>query len=120
MNLLMEFVWKEAKTCWKEILIGEFRKTCQLLKDALISLISEKGFKEVTIQEILDRANVGRSTFYLHFSNKDELLHSCFEDFNNRLDQHYSEITARQEIDDTCFITAFFHLLREIMFLSSR
>ena len=91
------------------------QKTCQLLKDALIALISEKAYKEVTIQEILDRANVGRSTFYLHYDNKDELLHSCFEEFNNRLNQYNAELlrTAHQETDNIFYINAFFHFVEK-------
>lgn len=64
------------------------QKTHKLLKESLISLILEKGFEAITIQELLDRSNVGRSTFYLHFDNKYELLHSCFEDFVSLLEQH--------------------------------
>jgi AcrR family transcriptional regulator len=55
------------------------QKTRKLLQDALVDLVSEKGFESVTVQEVLDKANVGRSTFYTHFQDKEELLHSCFE-----------------------------------------
>jgi AcrR family transcriptional regulator len=64
------------------VLDRRVQKTRKLLQDALIDLISEKGLEAVTIQEILDRANVGRSTFYTHFQDKYELLHSSFEEFN--------------------------------------
>jgi AcrR family transcriptional regulator len=57
------------------------KKTLQLLQNALIELIPEKGYDAVTIQEILDRADVGRSTFYAHFENKDEV----FEQRNRQL-----------------------------------
>ena len=50
------------------------RKTRKLLSDALRSLLLEKGYESVTIQEILDRADVGRSTFYTHFESKEHLL----------------------------------------------
>ena len=49
-------------------------RTCLLLHKALMSLILEKRYVSITVQEILDRADVGRSTFYTHFSDKDELL----------------------------------------------
>jgi AcrR family transcriptional regulator len=52
------------------------QKTLQLLQNALMELMGEKGYDPITIQEILDRANVGRSTFYAHFENKDQLLQS--------------------------------------------
>ena len=50
------------------------QKTLNLLREALGSLIREKPYDEIVVQEILDRANVGRSTFYMHFRDKDELL----------------------------------------------
>jgi AcrR family transcriptional regulator len=66
------------------------QKTRKLLKDALVDLVSEKGFESVTIQEILDKANVGRSTFYTHFQDKEELLHSCFEGLGKLFEDHGS------------------------------
>jgi hypothetical protein len=50
------------------------QKTKKYLADALKQLILEKGYDAVTIQDIIDRANVGRSTFYMHYENKDQLL----------------------------------------------
>ncbi len=54
-------------------------RTQALLQDALLTLIEEKGYARVTVQDILDRANLGRSTFYLHYRDKDDLLVSTFE-----------------------------------------
>jgi AcrR family transcriptional regulator len=45
----------------------------------LIALIRERGYDAVTIQDIVDRANVGRTTFYLHYASKDELFLGCHE-----------------------------------------
>lgn len=50
------------------------QKTRKALHEALILLMFEKRYDAILIQEILDRANVGRSTFYTHFGDKDELL----------------------------------------------
>ena len=55
------------------------QRTRELLQKALIELISERGYDAVTIQDIVDRANVGRTTFYLHYNGKDELFMSCHE-----------------------------------------
>jgi AcrR family transcriptional regulator len=52
------------------------QRTRKLLLDSLIALILEKSYDEVTVQEIIDRANVGRSTFYAHFESKEQLLFS--------------------------------------------
>lgn len=50
------------------------RRTRSLLHQALTSLVREKDYDAISVRDILERANVGRSTFYLHFANKDELL----------------------------------------------
>jgi AcrR family transcriptional regulator len=52
------------------------RRTRELLHKALISLTLEKSYDSITVQEVLDRADVGRSTFYTHFESLDELLAS--------------------------------------------
>jgi AcrR family transcriptional regulator len=56
------------------------QKTQSLLREALVSLIRERRYDSIVIKEILNRANVGRSTFYTHFRNKDELLVSGIRD----------------------------------------
>lgn len=53
------------------------QKTRKVLHEALGSLILEKPYDKIAVKEILDRANVGRSTFYTHFRDKDELLASA-------------------------------------------
>ena len=50
------------------------QKTKKYLAAALVELILEKGYDTITIQEIIDRANVGRSTFYSHYESKEQLL----------------------------------------------
>src|SRR5262245_2405464 len=55
------------------------QKTEGLLRGALAMLVREKPYEDIVIKEILDRANVGRSTFYTHFSDKDDLLLSCIQ-----------------------------------------
>src|SRR5262245_36191983 len=52
------------------------QKTKKSLRDALIGLAREKPYDSIGVKEVLDRANVGRSTFYAHFSGKDDLLES--------------------------------------------
>ncbi len=52
----------------------------QLLRAALISLIPEKGFGAISVQDIADRATLNRATFYLHYQDKTELLMDAFEE----------------------------------------
>ncbi|MGA8909594.1 MAG: TetR/AcrR family transcriptional regulator, partial [Acidobacteriaceae bacterium] len=52
------------------------RRTCQRLGSALVELIREKPIEAIRVQEVLDRARVGRSTFYVHYRDKNDLLFS--------------------------------------------
>jgi AcrR family transcriptional regulator len=60
-------------------------RTQQLIQRAFRSLLEEKGFEALTVQQIIDRANVGRATFYAHYENKDELFASGFEELRASL-----------------------------------
>lgn len=62
------------------------RRTQKSLHEALIALLQEKNYDELTVQEILDRGNVGRSTFYTHFDDKDQLLLHGIEELHVMLD----------------------------------
>lgn len=64
------------------------QRTRHLLQDAFVELILEKGYATVTIQDILDRANVGRSTFYVHYRDKEDLLSSLFESLHGAFEEH--------------------------------
>jgi AcrR family transcriptional regulator len=55
-------------------------RTRAALRDALMALIVERGFEAITVQDIVDRADVNRATFYLHFKDKDELLYQSMEE----------------------------------------
>lgn len=56
------------------------QRTKSSLHDALIGLAREKPYPSIAVKEILDRANVGRSTFYTHYRDKDDLLDSNIHD----------------------------------------
>ena len=64
------------------------QKTRKLLQDALIELVAQKSYESVSIREILETANVGRSTFYSHFQDKDQLLHSILDRLDELFGQH--------------------------------
>jgi AcrR family transcriptional regulator len=64
-------------------------RTKDALHGAMISLVLEKGYEAVTIKDIVDRANVGRSTFYAHYTSKEDLLTAEMADLRRLL-------TARQ------------------------
>lgn len=56
------------------------RRTRSRLGNALVALIQEKPVDKVTVREVLNRASVGRSTFYLHYRDMDDLFLSVLED----------------------------------------
>lgn len=49
-------------------------RTKQVIRDALVTLIEEKGFDSLTVKDITQRANINRGTFYLHYRDKFDLL----------------------------------------------
>jgi AcrR family transcriptional regulator len=51
-----------------------------MIRDALVSLIAEKGFDAITVQEITERADVNRSTFYFHYTDKYDLLNQSMDE----------------------------------------
>jgi AcrR family transcriptional regulator len=57
------------------------RRTRDRLGDALVELIQEQPFDSITVQHVLDRAGVGRSTFYTHYRDKDDLFMSDVDEF---------------------------------------
>lgn len=67
------------------------RRTRQLLRKALWELIPEMGYEAITIQDIADRATLNRTTFYLHYRDKADLLYQGIEDV-------FSEFTSRDPI----------------------
>jgi AcrR family transcriptional regulator len=70
------------------------RRTRALLQNALTSLMIEKGYESITVQEIIERADVGRATFYAHFADKRTLLTSRIEDLRARLLEEQREALA--------------------------
>ncbi|MFN8448305.1 MAG: helix-turn-helix domain-containing protein [Anaerolineae bacterium] len=49
-------------------------RTRRMLRDALMALIAERGFDSISVQDITERADLRRATFYLHYKSKEELL----------------------------------------------
>jgi AcrR family transcriptional regulator len=70
------------------------RRTRRLLREALLALILEKGYDRVTVQDVLDRADVGRATFYEHFRDKDDLLVSGGAELRELVRRHLAEAAA--------------------------
>ncbi|MDQ7024106.1 MAG: TetR/AcrR family transcriptional regulator [Anaerolineae bacterium] len=76
------------------------RRTRKRLRNALIELILEQGYESITIQEITDRADLSRATFYLHYQNgKDELLGVSLEAMFDELVESVQDLVYQQNLD---------------------
>lgn len=60
-------------------------RTRKALHTALMSLVQRKGYEEITVQDIIDEADVGRSTFYAHYTGKEDLLRKGFVQLREEL-----------------------------------
>ncbi|MGH6897167.1 MAG: TetR/AcrR family transcriptional regulator [Geminicoccaceae bacterium] len=69
----------------KKAIDRRIARTRAMLQHALISLILEKSYEAITIKDICDAANVGRSTFYAHYTSKDDLKRSGLENLRRVL-----------------------------------
>jgi AcrR family transcriptional regulator len=63
------------------------RKTRRLLHEALVTLILERGWDAVSVRDVCEKADVGRSTFYVHFADKENLLLSGFDELHLAMEQ---------------------------------
>lgn len=63
-------------------------RTVQALRSSLFELVQEKHYDSITVQDIIDRANVGRSTFYTHFRDKEDLFVGDWKNFLSTIAEH--------------------------------
>jgi AcrR family transcriptional regulator len=77
------------------------QRTRKLLQQAAIELILEKGYDAVTIQDITDHADLGRGTFYLYFTDKEDIVwqtvRGILDEFDRELNQRYPQRTPLTE-----------------------
>ncbi len=74
------------------------QRTRQLVNSAMMELLSEKGYEAITVQDILDRAGIGRSTFYSHYFDKEDVHASMMEQMLAGMTQQLSKRNAGREI----------------------
>ena len=93
------------------------QKTRVAIFDALSSLLVEKGYNNISVQDIVNEANIGRSTFYAHFETKDDVLREFCSDifkhvFSNGFPTESSHDFSKEGNDTHAVIThLFYHLL---------
>ena len=89
---------------------SKYFNTAKKMNDALIILLEHKDFEYITIKDICLEANVNRSTFYLHYSNMNDLLEEVIENLTNSFDSHFKmnetveTIVKKTKLDDLYLI----------------
>ena len=88
------------------------QRTRRRLSGALVELVEEKRFDDITVQNVIERAEVGRATFYSHFRDKEDLFEQQWEQFSERLAQQMDWDKAGK--DSFVPVASFFQHLQEV------
>ena len=92
------------------------QKTRTAIFSAFTSLLAEKSYSKITVQEIIDAANVGRTTFYAHFGTKDDLLKELCEELFGHIIGSAMDCTHTHGLysDGSAPESVFCHLLQHL------
>ncbi len=92
------------------------RKTRTAIFSAFTSLLAERSYSKITVQEIIDAANVGRTTFYAHFETKDDLLKALCEELFGHIIGSAMDCTHTHGLysDGSAPESVFCHLLQHL------
>lgn len=71
-------------------------KSKKAIKDALLDIMYEKDFKQITVNELLKRANISRGTFYAHFSNLEDVRQQLINDLFDHADFLFGDYLASE------------------------
>ncbi|MCB8966638.1 MAG: TetR/AcrR family transcriptional regulator [Chloroflexota bacterium] len=87
-------------------------RTRRLLNEALLALLVERDYENITIQDITEQADLNRATFYLHYSSKEELLVAALEEQFDELVASIEDLATGQPIweDQTPELMTFRHV----------
>lgn len=89
---------------------SKYFNTAKKMNDALITLLETKEYEYITIKEICHIAKVNRSTFYLHYSNMNDLLEETIKSLNLSFNSHFKSkgnentIISKDNLDDLLLI----------------
>jgi AcrR family transcriptional regulator len=89
------------------------QRTKQTLYRALLGLVDEKPFDKITVQEILERANVGRTTFYTHFESKEDLFLGSHEEIIRAISRSFFSEEGDLRIEPSLELQMFLRMSQE-------
>ncbi|AEV95960.1 Transcriptional regulator, TetR family [Pediococcus claussenii ATCC BAA-344] len=78
----------------------KYQKTERQIEDALLKLVQEKTFNQITVRDLTDTAKVGRSTFYEHYYDKYELLDNMVDRYSNLFAKVLSDRFDKQKVEN--------------------
>lgn len=92
------------------------KKTRKAIFDAFTALLSRKSYSHITVQEIIDEADIGRTTFYAHFETKDHLLKALCEELFGHIAENASNAIKSKGLysDKEAPSSAICHLLHHL------
>ncbi len=105
------------KNCTEGVTVDRRQqKTRAAIFNAFSTLLAAKSYSKITVQEIIDSANVGRTTFYAHFETKDDLLKALCEELFGHIISSISDHTHTHGLysDGTAPKSVFCHLLHHL------
>ena len=85
--------------------------TKKLLQTALIELMQEKPFKQINIKELCERADLNRTTFYLHYNDQQSVLNDIKKEIEKRTDDYMENVSPSAETVD--YIEAFLSYIQK-------
>lgn len=84
------------------------RKSQQAIKNALVSLINEVGLENITVSSLCKKADINRSTFYLHYENIDDLIQSIESELSSHITSSISPLETDDILMDQSLLTNLF------------
>lgn len=96
-----------------------FYRTKKMIRTALSELVEEKGFNAISITEIAEKADINRGTFYLHYTDKYDLLNKIENDVISELEEQTKDIGYMYLMNNDClekpvpFLVKLFEYLKE-------
>lgn len=77
------------------------KRTKALLKQGLIEIMNEKSVKDITVKELVERVDINRSTFYLHYADIYDLLHEIENTLMNEIKNIFDAYSSIEQLEES-------------------